>query len=168
MGSSMAENHPVGFQCMMEARERGAKVIHVDRGSREPRPSRTFGCHCAGSKIVFLGGLIHYVLDQGKEFREYVKRLQRSALGKLKWLVVRDMVEVEAATLWKDSPEVERSEVSPEEIGTEVFLFPAAGTARKAAHSRIHSVCCSFGARRSIRREIRAAKPGSWFTGGDD
>ena len=36
MGSSMAENHPVGFQWVMEARERGAKVIHVD-----PRFNRT-------------------------------------------------------------------------------------------------------------------------------
>ena len=58
-------------------------------------------------------------------------RLQRSALAKLKWLVVRDMVEVETATFWKDSPEVERGELSPEAIATEVFLFPAAGTAEK-------------------------------------
>ena len=36
MGSSMAENHPVGFQWVVEARERGGKVIHVD-----PRFSRT-------------------------------------------------------------------------------------------------------------------------------
>ncbi len=32
----MAENHPVGFQWVVEARERGAKVIHVD-----PRFNRT-------------------------------------------------------------------------------------------------------------------------------
>jgi len=36
MGSSMAEQHPVGFQWVMEARERGGKVIHVD-----PRFTRT-------------------------------------------------------------------------------------------------------------------------------
>ena len=37
MGSSMAENHPVGFQWVIEAREQnGAKVIHVD-----PRFTRT-------------------------------------------------------------------------------------------------------------------------------
>ena len=36
MGSSMAENHPVGFQWAMEARNRGAKIIHVD-----PRFTRT-------------------------------------------------------------------------------------------------------------------------------
>jgi formate dehydrogenase major subunit len=73
MGSSMAENHPVGFQWVMEARERGAKVIHVD-----PRFTRTSAMADmwlplrAGSDIIFLGALIHYVLENGKEFREYV------------------------------------------------------------------------------------------------
>src|SRR5204863_2547377 len=70
MGSSMAENHPVGFQWVIEARERGAKVIHVD-----PRFSRTSAMADiwvplrAGSDILFLGGLIHYVLEHKKEFR---------------------------------------------------------------------------------------------------
>jgi formate dehydrogenase major subunit len=55
--------------------------------------------------------------------------LERRALGNLKWLVVRDMVEVETATFWKDAPEVLRGERSPDQIGTEVFFFPAAGHA---------------------------------------
>ena len=58
-------------------------------------------------------------------------RLERKALAKLKWLVVRDMVETETASFWCDSPEVERGELSPENIATEIFLFPAAGTAEK-------------------------------------
>ncbi len=58
--------------------------------------------------------------------------LERKALAKLKWLAVRDMVETETASFWYASPEVERGELSPETIGTEVFLFPAAGTAEKA------------------------------------
>jgi formate dehydrogenase major subunit len=58
-------------------------------------------------------------------------RLQRSALAQLKWLVVRDMVEIETASFWYDSPEVERGELSPRTVATEVFLFPAAGTAEK-------------------------------------
>src|SRR5437762_3777780 len=57
--------------------------------------------------------------------------LERTALSKLKWLVVRDMVETETASFWLDSPEVQRGELKTEEIGTEVFLFPAAGTAEK-------------------------------------
>ena len=73
MGSSMAENHPVGFQWVMEAREKGAKVIHVD-----PRYSRTSAMADywlplrPGSDIIFLGALINYVLDHEKYFREYV------------------------------------------------------------------------------------------------
>ncbi len=73
MGSSMAENHPVGFQWVIEARERGAKIIHVD-----PRFTRTSAMADmwvplrAGSDIIFLGALIHYTLENNKEFREYV------------------------------------------------------------------------------------------------
>ena len=57
--------------------------------------------------------------------------LERRALGQLKWLVVRDMVEVETASFWKDSPEVKSGELDPRRIGTEVFFFPAAGHAEK-------------------------------------
>ena len=57
--------------------------------------------------------------------------LERRALANLEWLVVRDMVEVETATFWKDSPEVRRGELQPEQVKTEVFFFPAAGHAEK-------------------------------------
>jgi len=69
----MAENHPVGFQWVIAARERGAKIIHVD-----PRFNRTSAMADiwvplrAGSDIIFLGALIHYVLENKKEFRDYV------------------------------------------------------------------------------------------------
>ena len=59
-------------------------------------------------------------------------RLQRKAMAKLKWLVIRDLVEIETASFWKDSPEVERGELKPEEIATEVFLMPAAGPVEKS------------------------------------
>jgi formate dehydrogenase major subunit len=58
-------------------------------------------------------------------------RFQRTALSKLKWLVVRDFVETETASFWKDSPEVERGELDPKEIATEIFLLPASGHAEK-------------------------------------
>jgi formate dehydrogenase major subunit len=58
-------------------------------------------------------------------------RLQRKALSKLKWLVVRDMVEIESANFWRESPEIDRGELKTEEIETEVFFFPAAGHAEK-------------------------------------
>jgi formate dehydrogenase major subunit len=58
-------------------------------------------------------------------------RLQRKALSKLKWLAVRELVEIESANFWRESPEVERGELKPEDIETEVFFFPVAGHAEK-------------------------------------
>ena len=73
MGSSMAENHPVGFQWAMEARERGAKIIHVDpRFTRTSAMADIWAPLRSGTDIAFLGGLIHYVLENQKDFREYV------------------------------------------------------------------------------------------------
>jgi formate dehydrogenase major subunit len=73
MGSNMAENHPVGFQWVIEARESGAKVIHVDpRFSRTSAMADIWAPLRAGSDILFLGALIHYVLENKKDFREYV------------------------------------------------------------------------------------------------
>jgi formate dehydrogenase major subunit len=69
----MAECHPVGFQWVMEARERGAKIIHVD--PRFTRTSAVAHDHVpirVGTDIAFLGGLINHVLQGGHEFREYV------------------------------------------------------------------------------------------------
>src|SRR5512146_524244 len=73
MGSNMAENHPVGFQWVMEAKERGAKIIHVDpRFSRTSAVADIWAPLRAGSDILFLGGLVNYVLENNKDFREYV------------------------------------------------------------------------------------------------
>lgn len=58
-------------------------------------------------------------------------RLERKALAKLKWFVVRELVEIESAAFWHDSPEIERGELKTEEIETEIFFFPAAGHAEK-------------------------------------
>ena len=74
MGSNMAENHPVGFQWVMEAKEQhGAKVIHVDpRFSRTSAVANIWMPLRAGSDILFLGALIRYVLENELFFREYV------------------------------------------------------------------------------------------------
>src|SRR5205085_497914 len=72
-GSNMAECHPVGFQWVMEAKARGAKVIHVD--PRFTRTSAVSDLHVplrAGSDIAFLGGIVNYILANEKYFREYV------------------------------------------------------------------------------------------------
>jgi formate dehydrogenase major subunit len=74
MGSNMAEQHPVGFQWVVEAKERGAEVIHVD--PRFTRTSAIADRHVAlrpGSDIAFLGAIINHILSNGLEFREYVQ-----------------------------------------------------------------------------------------------
>jgi len=72
-GSNMAECHPVGFQWVMEAKERGAKLIHID--PRFTRTSAVADLHVpirAGSDIVFLGAIVNHILSNGREFRDYV------------------------------------------------------------------------------------------------
>ncbi len=72
-----------------------------------------------------------FVMGQNPAVGAQNARLERKALAKLKWLVVRDLVEVETASFWYNSPEIERGELQTEEIETEVFLFPVAGHAEK-------------------------------------
>ncbi len=70
----MAEAHPVGFQWVMEAKRRGATVIHVD--PRFTRTSAVADLHVpirAGTDIAFLGGLIRHVLETGAYFADYVR-----------------------------------------------------------------------------------------------
>jgi formate dehydrogenase major subunit len=74
MGSNMAEQHPVGFQWVIEAKERGATVMHVD--PRFTRTSAMADFHVAlrgGTDIAFLGGVINYILSGRREFTEYVR-----------------------------------------------------------------------------------------------
>jgi len=69
----MAECHPVGFQWVMEAKDRGATIIHVD--PRFTRTSAMADLHVplrAGSDIAFLGGIIRYILENDRAFREYI------------------------------------------------------------------------------------------------
>src|SRR5438309_1564409 len=70
----MAEQHPVGFQWVMEAKERGAKLIHVD--PRFTRTSAMADLHVpirAGTDIAFLGGIINYIFEHDAWFKEYVQ-----------------------------------------------------------------------------------------------
>ncbi len=76
----MAECHPVGFQWVMEAKARGATVIHID--PRFTRTSAVADLHVplrAGSDIVFLGAIINYVLANEKYFKEYVAAYTNAA-----------------------------------------------------------------------------------------
>lgn len=69
----MAECHPVAFRWVMQARERGAIVIHVD--PRFTRTSAVANVHVpirAGTDIAFLGGIIRYIIENKRWFHDYV------------------------------------------------------------------------------------------------
>lgn len=77
----MAECHPVGFRFVMEAKRRGAKLIHVD--PRFTRTSALADLHVPlrpGTDIAFLGGIIRYILENGREMREYVAAYTNAAV----------------------------------------------------------------------------------------
>jgi formate dehydrogenase major subunit len=81
MGSNMAECHPVGFQWVVEAKERGARVIHVD--PRFTRTSALADLHVplrAGTDIAFLGGIVNYIFENELWFDEYVKAYTNAAV----------------------------------------------------------------------------------------
>jgi formate dehydrogenase major subunit len=68
----------------------------------------------------------YFLLGQNPAVGSAHGRLQRKALARLRWLVVRDLTMVESATFWKDGPEVATGELRPEDVGTEVFFLPPA------------------------------------------
>jgi len=65
----MAEAHPIAFANVVKAKERGAQVIHID-----PHFSRTSALANlsiairAGSDLVFLGAIIHHLLEHNAYF----------------------------------------------------------------------------------------------------
>src|SRR6266487_5507037 len=84
-GSNMAECHPIAFRWVMQAKLNGAKLIHVD--PRFTRTSAMADIHApvrAGTDIVFLGGLVNYVLNSERWnsdpfFKEYVVNYTNAA-----------------------------------------------------------------------------------------
>lgn len=80
MGSNMAESHPVGFLWPTLAQQQGATLIHVD--PRYTRTSAVADVHVTirpGTDLAFLGGIIHYILEQKKYFEEYVVHYANAA-----------------------------------------------------------------------------------------
>ena len=76
MGGNPAENHPVGFRWVVEAkRNRNAKLVAVDpRFQRTAAVADCFVQIRVGTDIAFLGGLIHYALSRGRYHTDYVRQ----------------------------------------------------------------------------------------------
>jgi formate dehydrogenase major subunit len=73
MGSNPASNHPISMKWIMNARDRGAKLIVVDpRFTQTAAKADIYAPMRSGTDIAFLGGMIKYILDKNLIFREYV------------------------------------------------------------------------------------------------
>ena len=75
MGSNAAENHPVAFKWVMDAKlRRGAKIISVDpRFTRSSSKADIYAPMRSGTDIVFLGGMINYAISNNLINEQYVK-----------------------------------------------------------------------------------------------
>jgi len=72
MGSNMAENHPIAFRFVMQAKAKGATVMHADpRFTRTSALADIYAPLRAGTDIAFLGGIIRHILENDLWFREY-------------------------------------------------------------------------------------------------
>jgi formate dehydrogenase major subunit len=82
MGGNPAENHPVGFRFVMEARRnRNAKLVTVDpRFNRTAAVADRFAQIRSGTDIAFLGGLINYALSNNRIHEEYVRLYTNASL----------------------------------------------------------------------------------------
>ena len=75
IGGNPAENHPISFKWITTAiEERGAKLIVVDpRFNRSAAKADVYAPLRSGTDIVFLGGLINYVIQNNLYNEAYVK-----------------------------------------------------------------------------------------------
>jgi formate dehydrogenase major subunit len=80
MGSNMAEAHPIAYANVVKAKERGAKIIHVDpHYSRTSALANLYVSTRAGSDIVFLGAIIRHLLESNSYFHDYVVHYTNAA-----------------------------------------------------------------------------------------
>ncbi len=73
MGANPAENHPISFKYVMQAKDNGAKLICVDpRFTRTAAVADIYAPLRSGTDIAFLGGMIKYILENGLFQRTYL------------------------------------------------------------------------------------------------
>ena len=83
--------------------------------------------------LAMVDGVVRgqFVLGQNPVVGNTNSDLIERALSKLEWLVVRDFAMIETADFWQKGRLVQRGELKPEDIGTEVFFLPSAIAAEK-------------------------------------
>ena len=73
MGSNPAQNHPISFKWVLRAQDRGATLVSVDpRFTHSSSKADIYAPLRIGTDIAFLGGMINYIIENGKYFKQYV------------------------------------------------------------------------------------------------
>ncbi len=81
MGSNPAQNHPISFKWVLRAQDKGAKLISVDpRFTTSSSKADFYAPLRSGSDIAFLGGMIHYILEEKRYFKEYMLENTNAAM----------------------------------------------------------------------------------------
>ncbi len=81
MGANPAENHPISFRWLTQAKEKGAKIISVDpRYTRTSSQADIYAPIRSGADIAFLGGMINYILENKLYHEEYVLNYTNASL----------------------------------------------------------------------------------------
>ena len=74
MGSNAAENHPISFKWILEAKKRGTTLIHVDpRFTRTSAKADIYAPIRAGTDLAFLGGMIKYIIDNHLYCKKFLR-----------------------------------------------------------------------------------------------
>ncbi len=83
--------------------------------------------------LSMVDGLVkgQFILGQNPLVGAVNSDLVERGLSKLQWLVVRDFAMTETADFWHKGRLVRRGELTPDQIGTEVFFLPTAMAAEK-------------------------------------
>jgi formate dehydrogenase major subunit len=129
-GSNMAEAHPVAYQWVVEAKARGATVIHVDpHYSRTSALADLFVPVRPGGDIAFLGGVINYVIQNEADFREYVLHYTNAPT-----IINEEFVDADADGLFSGFRQ-ESADYDPDSWQYEgAFMAAAAGQRDQAGH----------------------------------
>src|SRR5690242_7117051 len=73
-GSNAAENHVMAMKWVQKARDKGAKVIHVDpRFTRTSSIADVFAQIRPGADIAYLGAIIKYIVETKQYDEEYLR-----------------------------------------------------------------------------------------------
>jgi anaerobic selenocysteine-containing dehydrogenase len=146
MGGNPAENHPCGFKWAIEAKlHRNAKTIVVD--PRLTRTAATADLYLqirAGADIAFLGGLIHYAVENNRIAHDYLVNYTNAAF------IIKDGFKLPDDGLFSGFDAEKKSTTRQPGITRKAEIYPGSRRLRRVilsqrkrhrARRRLHPCC---------------------------